>query len=57
MRAFAPSSTFQLPDGEHNGIAFVGALCRNLPCMQIELSCAAAEIADAIRSLLEHELS
>lgn len=53
MRSFAPSSAFQLPDGEHEGIAFAGALCRRLPCLELQLSEDAAEIAATIRSYLK----
>ena len=53
MRSFAPSSAFQLPDGEHEAIAFAGALCRRLPCFELELSADAREIAGAIRAFLE----
>lgn len=53
MRSFAPSSAFQLPDGEHEGIAFAGALCRRLPCLELQLSEDAGEIAAAIRACLE----
>lgn len=52
MRSFAPSSTFQLPDGEHEGIVFAGALCRRLPCLELELSEDGAEISGAIRAYL-----
>lgn len=53
MRSFAPSSAFQLPDGEHEAIAFAGALCRRLPCFELDLSVDAREIAGEIRAFLE----
>lgn len=56
MRAFAPSSAFQLPDGEREGIAFAASLCRRLPCMEILLSEDGAEIAATIRNFLEQDL-
>ena len=57
MRSFAPSSTFQLPDGEVEGIAFAGRLCRKLPCMEMLLSEESSEIAATIHNFLKHELS
>jgi hypothetical protein len=57
MRAFAPSSTFQLPDGEHEGIAFVAELCRRLPCVELQLSADAQDIVATIRRLLEDDLA
>jgi hypothetical protein len=48
MRALAPSSSFQLPDGEREGIAFAASLCRRLPCVEMALSGNAAEIAAAL---------
>jgi hypothetical protein len=56
MRAFAPSSAFQLPDGEREGVAFVAQLCRKLPCLEIQLSQDCTDIAESIRSLIENEL-
>lgn len=53
MRAFAPSSSFQLPDGERQGITFTANLCRVLPCMELELSQDPAEIGLTIRNFLE----
>jgi hypothetical protein len=53
MRSFAPSSTFQLPDGEHEGIVFAGALCRRLPCLELQLSEDSEEISNEIRAYLE----
>jgi hypothetical protein len=53
MRSFAPSSAFQLPDGEHEVIAFAGVLCRRLPCFELELSVDAREIAGEIHAFLE----
>jgi hypothetical protein len=52
MRSFAPSSAFQLPDGEHESIAFAGALCRRLPCFELQLSEDAREIAGEMRAFL-----
>ncbi len=57
MRAFAPSSAFQLPDGERESITFAGNLCRRLPCMELLLSEDGAEIASTIRNYLENYLS
>jgi hypothetical protein len=57
MRAFAPSSAFQLPDGEREGIIFTGALCRRLPCMEILLSEDSGEIADTLHNFLEYHLA
>lgn len=48
MRALAPSSSFQLPDGEHESIAFAASLCRRLPCVEMALSTDAVEIAAAL---------
>lgn len=48
MRALAPSSAFQLPDGERTGIAFAAALCRRLPCFEMTLSNDAGEIAASL---------
>ena len=55
MCAFAPSSAFQLPDGEREAITFAADLCRRLPCMEIQLSENAEEIAATIRTYLENE--
>lgn len=55
MRAFAPSSSFQLPDGEKESIAFAAALCRRLPCFKLSLSTDAADIAGAIATFLERD--
>jgi len=53
MRAFAPSSVFQLPDGEREGIGFAAELCRRLPCYELLLSENAVDIGQALRSFLE----
>ncbi|MEN6543657.1 serine kinase [Parvibaculum sp.] len=53
MRAFAPSSVFQLPDDEARGIQFAAALCRDLPCHEVLLSEDAEDIAGAIRRFIE----
>lgn len=55
MRAFAPSSTFQLPDGEHAAVAFAASVCRRLPCSELRLSQDGGEIAATLRQFLEHE--
>lgn len=55
MRAFAPSSSFQLPDGEKESIAFAAALCRRLPCFKLSLSTDSADIARTIGSFLERD--
>ncbi|NTW51923.1 MAG: serine kinase [Chlorobiaceae bacterium] len=57
MRSFAPSSTFQLPDGEVEGIAFAGRLCRTLPCMEMLLSEESSEIAATLHNFLKHQRS
>lgn len=49
MRALAPSSAFQLPDGEHRGVTFAARLCRRLPCFEMSLSNDAQEIAASLR--------
>jgi hypothetical protein len=54
MRAFAPSSTFQLPDGELESIAFSAELCRRVPCVEVQLSEDASEIASTLRQYIEH---
>lgn len=48
MRALAPSSAFQLPDGERRSIAFAARLCRRLPCYEMSLSNDAQEIAGSL---------
>lgn len=53
MRSFAPSSVFQLPDDEEQGIRFAAALCRDLPCYELRLSEDAGEIAGSIRGFIE----
>lgn len=53
MRAFAPSSVFQLPDDEAQGIHFAAKLCRNLPCYELLLSENAENIAGALRNFIE----
>ena len=52
MRAFAPSSIFQLPDSEEEGIAFAAKICRHLPCLTLHLSSDAEEISDCIKGYL-----
>lgn len=52
MRALAPSSAFQLPDGERQGIAFAARLCRRLPSFEMSLSSDAREIAVSLESFL-----
>ncbi|MBK6741669.1 MAG: serine kinase [Hydrogenophilales bacterium] len=52
MRALAPSSAFQLPDGESRGIAFAATLCRRLPCLELQLSDHAAEISATLCEFL-----
>ena len=52
MRALAPSSAFQLPDGERQGIVFAAALCRRLPCYEMSLSDNAAEIAASLEGFV-----
>lgn len=53
MRAFAPSSVFQLPDDEHEGIRFAADLCRRLPCFELLLSEDSKDIAGVLRSFIE----
>ncbi len=53
MRAFAPSSVFQLPDDEARGIQFAASLCRKLPCYELLLSEDAEDIAGTIRHFIE----
>lgn len=52
MRAFAPSSAFQLPDGEQAAITFAAGLCRQLPCYEMQLSNSASEIAEQLHHFL-----
>jgi hypothetical protein len=53
MRAFAPSSVFQLPDDEQAGIAFAAAVCRRLPCYELLLSDHASDIAHIVAGLFK----
>lgn len=53
MRSFAPSSVFQLPDCQQQGIMFAAQLCRTLPCFELQLSTDAEEIADCIKHYLQ----
>lgn len=53
MRDFAPSSVFQLPDGEHEGVRFTAELCRRLPCYELLLSEDAGDIGQTLRAFLE----
>ncbi|KAB7739177.1 serine kinase [Parvibaculum sedimenti] len=53
MRAFAPSSVFQLPDDETQGIQFAARLCRHLPCYELFLSEDAEDIAGTIKHFIE----
>lgn len=57
LRAFAPSSSFQLPDGEAESIGFAGMLCRQVPCLELQLSENSTEIAETIRNFINRELA
>lgn len=56
LRALGPSSSFQLPDGEREGIAFAASLCRQLPCVKMCLSENAGEIASALARFVREDV-
>ena len=57
MVAFAPSNLRQLPGGFETGMAFMARVVRALPAYHLDLSADPAEVAAAIRGIIEEAVA
>lgn len=53
MKAWALSSSFQLPDHEKESITCISRLCKSLPIFELTLSQDTADISETIRKMLK----
>jgi hypothetical protein len=55
MRALAPSTIFQAPDGRHDALRVISTVVRQVPSYQLSIGAERPDIAGMIRSVLERD--